>query len=273
MEQVGFKFDEKLEGHYSPVQPEETEEIMLLRDAVKDVATEDFETKYGGKNRAYERFLYARGHNLKKAEKMLRDTLRFRQKYRLDEVRSDEEIKSREELFTQIKPFWTLTQWGFTKDHQLVIYGALKNIKPGEFLRTFTEEQVTEFYLNFMEQVLQYQNYANSSPRREETDDKWRGNVEIYDFKGVNRHQLAMHGLLVLKRVLALGQGNYPENLDRTFLINVPWYFSAVWKVISIVLNKRTLEKVVISSGDSRKKITEMMGSEDVVNELFSTKF
>ena len=47
----------------------------------------------------------------------------------------------------------------------------------------------------------------------------------------------------------------------------------AVWKVISIVLNKRTLEKVVITSGDSRKKITEVMGSEALVDELFSIEF
>ena len=48
---------------------------------------------------------------------------------------------------------------------------------------------------------------------------------------------------------------------------------TAVWKVISIVLNKRTLEKVTITSGDAKKKITEVMGSAEVVEELFGTEF
>lgn len=137
---------------------------------MKDVVTDAFVEKYGGPNRAYERFLYARGHNLKKAEKMLRETLQFREKYKLDMERSPEQIKEREELFRQIKPYWTLTHWGYSKNHQLVIFGKLKNIRPGEFLRKFNEDQITEFYLNFMEEVLQYQNYANSPPQREEKD-------------------------------------------------------------------------------------------------------
>lgn len=32
-------------------------------------------------------------------------------------------------------------------------------------------------------------------------------NLEVYDFKGISRHQLQIRGLLVLKRILALSQG------------------------------------------------------------------
>ena len=53
--------------------------------------------------------------------------------------------------------------------------------------------------------------------------------MEIYDLKGVGRHQLGMSGLLVLKRILGIGQGLYPENLDRTIIINAPWFFSGTF--------------------------------------------
>ena len=133
---------------------------------MKDIITPAFEARFGGSSRAYERFLIARNQNVKKAEKMLRATVDLRKDWRIGAERTGDELKEREELFERIRPFWKVYYWGFTKQHRLVIYSRLKDIRPNEFIRSFPEDQIKEFYFDFMEGILTRQNYANTPPRR-----------------------------------------------------------------------------------------------------------
>ena len=44
-----------------------------------------------------------------------------------------------------------------------------------------------------------------------------------------------------------LMQAYYPERLHKVYILNMPWFFVNVWKVISRFLEKATLEKVYTS--------------------------
>jgi hypothetical protein len=42
-------------------------------------------------------------------------------------------------------------------------------------------------------------------------------------------------GLRLLAGVLGLGTANYPENLHKAYIINVPSFFAAAWRLIRCV--------------------------------------
>lgn len=39
-------------------------------------------------------------------------------------------------------------------------------------------------------------------------------------------------------------QAYYPERLAKLFILDMPWFFVSVWKVVSRFLEKATLQKV-----------------------------
>lgn len=49
-------------------------------------------------------------------------------------------------------------------------------------------------------------------------------------------------------------QAYYPERLAKCFLLNMPWFFVSVWRMVSYFLEKATLEKVVIVSNEIDKE-------------------
>ncbi|RZC58005.1 hypothetical protein C5167_005308 [Papaver somniferum] len=75
---------------------------------------------------------------------------------------------------------------------------------------------------------------------------------------------LYVHGLqkLSYKNVDARGliigfqflQAYYPERLAKLYMLNMPWFFVRVWKMISYFLEKATLEKVIIVSNEEQRK-------------------
>ena len=47
---------------------------------------------------------------------------------------------------------------------------------------------------------------------------------------------------------------NYPERLKRLVLYPFPWWARTIWSMVGVFLDKRTAEKVVLLSGDSRER-------------------
>eukprot|EP00252_Welwitschia_mirabilis_P010053 TRINITY_DN23113_c0_g1_i1.p1 TRINITY_DN23113_c0_g1~~TRINITY_DN23113_c0_g1_i1.p1 ORF type:complete len:459 (+),score=95.18 TRINITY_DN23113_c0_g1_i1:429-1805(+) len=68
--------------------------------------------------------------------------------------------------------------------------------------------------------------------------------IQITDLMNMPKSQLRA----VSNQILALFQDNYPEMVARKVFINVPWYFSAVYTMISPFLTPRTKSKFVIAS-------------------------
>ncbi|KAL1543621.1 Patellin-6 [Salvia divinorum] len=67
--------------------------------------------------------------------------------------------------------------------------------------------------------------------------------IQITDLKDMPKRELRATS----NHILSLFQDNYPEMVARKIFINVPWYFSLLYSVISPFLTQRTKSKFVIS--------------------------
>lgn len=115
------------------------------------------------------------------------------------------------------------------------------------------------------------QNFTNSPPRRTQEDKKWKANIQVINLKGISMGQLHITGLKLLRKVLKLGQGLNPENIDKSYIINVPWFFSGAWGIIKQALNKQILAKITVSSGNCKDELMKHLGSEELYNDFMNT--
>ena len=53
-----------------------------------------------------------------------------------------------------------------------------------------------------------------------------------------------------LKDMTNITSHNYPETMNRSFVVNVPAIFSSLWSLAKPVMHPRTVKKVVICKGN-----------------------
>lgn len=51
----------------------------------------------------------------------------------------------------------------------------------------------------------------------------------------------------LLSKITSVDQGNYPEMMGKTFIINAPGMFKLVWGIVKRFLDARTLSKIEVS--------------------------
>ncbi|KAK6921592.1 CRAL-TRIO lipid binding domain [Dillenia turbinata] len=82
--------------------------------------------------------------------------------------------------------------------------------------------------------------------------------IAILDLESLAYKNVDSRGIITGFQLL---QDYYPERLRKFFIVNMPWFFVSVWKMVSYFLDRATLEKVVIvSDEDGRKSILEEIG-------------
>jgi len=270
---ISFDVQIPKEEIMQPNVPKNFEEFKKRLADVDPATMKCLEGKYGGEIRLYDRYLRARDFDLDAAEKMFRETLQFRQERQLDDPEGDKN-KRRLEAFSMHRSKWPgnfLAQT--TRDGSPIQLFRFKELRPKQLMRETKEEEFADVYVSWMEQTLDIQNRANSKQLQRKYDNdkgehEWRGFVELHDLKGVGFSQLYLPGILMLTRILKVGQGHYPENLRAAFICNAPYFFSGSWAIISRILDPDTVEKINVSSGVPRKKMTQFF-DEDFIDEIF----
>lgn len=222
---------------------------------------------YGSEPRCFERFLIARQNDVANAAKMFRDTAEWRRTYKLHEGTA---FACDAKRFATMQPHWPGAFAGFTCDGSPVNYFRFGELSPKQLIASDPEPELvfTGYYIQWMESTLECQNKANPPGT---PSSKWKGMVEVYDFNGLSISQLYVPGILMLGRVLGIGQNHYPENGRKIIMVNVPRIMSASWALVSPVLHENTLAKIEMIRDDGNARLTEVLGGQDKVDAMRAT--
>ncbi|KAE8669428.1 Sec14p-like phosphatidylinositol transfer family protein isoform 5 [Hibiscus syriacus] len=184
-----------------------------------------------GSDAAIARYLRARNWNVKKATKMLKETLKWRAEYKPEEIRW-EEIAHEAETGKIYRANY-VDKHGRTV---LVMRPSCQNTKS-------TKGQI-RYLVYCMENAI-----LNLPPDKEQM-------VWLIDFNGYNMRHTSMK---VTRETAHVLQDHYPERLGVAILYNPPKFFEPFWKVVKPFLEPKTQKKVkfVYSDDPSSKKIME----------------
>ncbi|KAJ3695794.1 hypothetical protein LUZ60_001171 [Juncus effusus] len=168
------------------------------------------------------RYLIARNWNVKKATKMLKETLKWRAQYKPDEIRWDEVANEAETGKIYRTDY-------FDKNGRSVLV-----MRPGRQNTKSTKGQIR--YL-----VYCMENAIMNLPAGEDQM------VWLIDFEGFNMSHISVK---VTKETAHVLQGHYPERLAIAVLYNPPKFFEPFWMMVRPFLEPKTYRKVKFGYSD-----------------------
>ena len=97
------------------------------------------------------------------------------------------------------------------------------------------------------------------SREQEKTIDKM---TVIHDLSNVGRHNIRKVVLQVVENIAKVDQSHYPETLHVAYIVNVPFIFYGVWKIVKIFLHENTKKKIkIVSRKETEKVLSETIES------------
>ncbi|RDY10025.1 Patellin-3, partial [Mucuna pruriens] len=179
------------------------------------------------------KFLRAREFKVKEAFAMLKNTIRWRKEFGLEELME-------EKLGDELEK--VVFMHGFDKEGHPVcynIYGEFQN--KDLYKKTFSDEEKRDKFLRWRIQFLE-----KSIRKLDFNPGGICTIVQVNDLKnspGPAKWELRQ----ATKNALQLLQDNYPEFVAKQVFINVPWWYLAVNRMISPFLTQRTKSKFVFA--------------------------
>ncbi|KAI4313684.1 hypothetical protein L6164_026643 [Bauhinia variegata] len=190
------------------------------------------------------RFLIARSMDPEKAAKMFVQW----QKWRVTMVPSG--FISESEVPDELEAKKVFLQGLSKNKYPVVIVKACKHFPPKDQI------QFKKFVVYMLDKAI-----SSACKERETGNEKMIG---ILDLQQIAYKNIDARGLITGFQFL---QSYYPERLAKCYILNMPWFFVSVWKLVSRFLEKATLEKVrIVSNDDERREFIEEVG-EDVIPE------
>eukprot|EP00698_Gefionella_okellyi_P010966 TRINITY_DN2875_c0_g1_i1.p2 TRINITY_DN2875_c0_g1~~TRINITY_DN2875_c0_g1_i1.p2 ORF type:complete len:335 (-),score=55.23 TRINITY_DN2875_c0_g1_i1:1163-2122(-) len=228
--------------HFAPLPKDDAQWAKLeeLRSRIQADTTLTAEQKDWCNTGTLTRYLEARGWSVGKADKMLRATLQWRfLEYRpMDILLAD---------VAEIAATGTAYVNGFDKQNRPVVYIRSRREKDGD------ASQKYKFFMHVLEDAISKMDASLGVSKT-----TW-----FIDFANWGSGQTSAKFCL---DVLSALQNHYPERLGSCFIVNAPWVFSALWRILTAFMDSRTKEKVQFITGKPEAKLEKLATVIDISN-------
>lgn len=89
--------------------------------------------------------------------------------------------------------------------------------------------------------------------------------ISVIDINGVGMGDLAGENMNYLKKTIAYANAHYPERSHVIFIVNAPYFFSLLWKMVKPMVHENTQKKVrILSTKDTLKGLQEHIPIESI---------
>ncbi|RZC58008.1 hypothetical protein C5167_005290 [Papaver somniferum] len=196
------------------------------------------------------RFLIARSMDIEKAAKMFTQWKKWRDDFLPSGFIPESEVP--DELGSR-KVYLQIPSSNAPHHHPVVIVKANKHFSSKDQL------QFKKFVVHFLEKSIA----SSFVEGKEKGDEKL---MAILDLGNITYRNVDPRALITGFQFL---QNYYPERLAKCYIISMPWFFVSVWKMVSVFLEKTTLEKIVIVGNDEeeRKSFINEIGEDTLPEE------
>lgn len=223
-----------MSGHVGDLSPAQEATLKSFRKAVEDVLKPEHDDRY------LLRWLRARDFNLNKAEQMLRAHVEWRKQFGTDDVATWPESPE------VLRKYYPGGFPGYDREGRPVSIIPFGGCDLKGLLMSVTQDDVMKHVVRQFEIVEEdIKQQSKKLGKAIETI------TYIFDFEGFGLSTLASKAVIdYLTSLMCVFEDNYPERLNKAFVINAPRYFPIFWKIIRPFLSELTARKLALYGKD-----------------------